>query len=278
MLTGVSKTALGVATVRARESERPDRLFDDPLAQRFLDAAPGAFPAQGPASGLGAIFHHHAVLRTRFFDEYLRATSNPQVVLLAAGLDTRAFRLDWRGVTLYELDLPELHAFKNAVLATETPRCDRRPVPTDLRTDWARDLEAAGFDRTAPTAWLAEGLLVYLDATEATNLLSTVHELSAAESTIAFERGIASEDLLRTTRDMPRLREYTALWKGGTDTRQWLTEHGWTTRAHDGRELAERWGRAVPDGAAGGFVTATNGEGAASARRRPPGPKTPSPQ
>src|SRR5215467_11736617 len=100
-LPGVGKTALGVAMVRARESRRDDRLFDDPWAQAFVDAAPGAFPeepktteevaALGPMASLGAVFYAHGVIRTRFFDDYLTAATAArcsQVVLLAAGLDT----------------------------------------------------------------------------------------------------------------------------------------------------------------------------------------------
>src|SRR5262249_12073959 len=109
-LAGVGKTALGVAYVRAQESRRLDRLFDDPYAQAFLDAAPGLFPATGGKAelalagmtGLGAVFGWHAIIRTRFYDDYLTAASHAgcrQVVLLAAGLDTRAFRLDWPAET-----------------------------------------------------------------------------------------------------------------------------------------------------------------------------------
>ncbi len=99
-LRGVGKTALGVARVRAEESRRPDRLFDDPYAQAFLDAAPEAFPAEPTTAdelaSLGAAFYFHGVIRTRFFDDYLLAAcvaGCTQVVLLAAGLDTRVFRL-----------------------------------------------------------------------------------------------------------------------------------------------------------------------------------------
>src|SRR5256885_588590 len=105
-LAGVGKTALGVAHVRAQESRRPDRLFDDPYAQAFTEAVPGWFPStrdQAERAGagmaaLGAAFGWHAVIRTRFFDDHLIAATRAgcrQVVLLAAGLDTRAYRLDW---------------------------------------------------------------------------------------------------------------------------------------------------------------------------------------
>jgi methyltransferase (TIGR00027 family) len=134
-LRGVGKTALGVARVRALESRRKDRLFDDHYAQAFLDAAPGAFPeerqARQPGDGslraLGAAFSAHAVIRTRFYDDWLTAAvggSRGQVVLLAAGLDTRAFRLGWpAGTRVFEVDLPDVLAFKEAVLA----RCGAAP-------------------------------------------------------------------------------------------------------------------------------------------------------
>ena len=125
---GVAKTALGVAMVRAQESQRDDRLFKDPYAEAFLIASPGAFDAEqraaeagaGDMAPWGAAFWSHAVTRTRFFDDYLLdATAHGirQVVLLAAGLDTRAYRLPWpRGVRVYELDLPEVMRFKGKVL------------------------------------------------------------------------------------------------------------------------------------------------------------------
>ncbi len=128
-LFGVGKTALGVAQIRAHESQRPDQLFDDPYAAAFVAAAPTAFPdtfpgraeaAADPLAGVGAAFAVSAVLRTRFFDDYLRQASAAgcgQVVLLAAGLDTRAYRLPWPADTrLFELDLPAVLDFKERVL------------------------------------------------------------------------------------------------------------------------------------------------------------------
>jgi methyltransferase (TIGR00027 family) len=161
-LRGVGKTSLGVARVRARESQREDRLFDDPYAQAFVDAAPGAFPgrrpetggqraALGPLASLGAALHAHVVIRTRFFDGYLTAAATAgcgQVVLLAAGLDTRAFRLAWpAGARLFELDLPDVLTFKESVLAAcgAVPRCERVTVPAGLREDWPRALASSGF-------------------------------------------------------------------------------------------------------------------------------------
>jgi methyltransferase (TIGR00027 family) len=274
-LQGVAKTALGMAMVRARESLRVDRLFNDPYAQRFLDAAPGAFPEQptsaedlaelGPLASLGGVFAFHAVLRTRFFDDYLLAATTAgcsQVVLLAAGLDARALRLRWpNAVRVFELDLPEVFAFKEEVLAgcDAVPTCERRTVPVDLRGNWTGELVAAGFDHTAATAWLAEGLLLYLTADEAARLLTGVGELSTPGSQLAFERGgIASSALLAQARGMPTMERYASLWKGGLgeDAAGWLGRHGWRPRIHDPAELAARYGRPVPGRSSGGFLTA----------------------
>lgn len=274
-LRGVAKTALGVAVVRARESLRDDRLFNDPYAQKFLDAAPEAFPEQpasaddraelGPLASLGAVFAFHGVLRTRFFDDYLLTAARAgcsQVVLLAAGLDTRALRLSWSGeVRVFELDLPEVFAFKEEVLAGcgAVPTGERRTVPVDLRGNWPGSLVAAGFDPTVPAAWLAEGLLIYLTAAEAVRVLTEVGELSAPGSRLAFEHGdITSPALLAQTHDMPTMEQYTSLWKGGLgdDDAGWLGRHGWQVQVHDRAELAASYGRSAPGQSSGGFLTA----------------------
>ena len=267
----MAKTALGMARVRAEESRRPDRLFDDPYAQAFLAAAPGAFAADqeratsGGLARLGAVFFFHGVIRTRFFDDYLivaTAVGCGQVVLLAAGLDTRAFRLAWPdGVRLFELDLPRLLAFKERVLAAQhaVPRCQRAVLPADLREDWPAVLTTAGFQPAQPTAWLAEGLLTYLSADQAARLFTTVAELSAPTSQLSFEQGtIADTSLLAQARAIPAMDQYTALWKGGlgTGASDWLTRHGWQAQSHDRAALAVAYGRAVPAASSGGFVTA----------------------
>lgn len=269
MLEGVVRTALGVAVVRAHESRRDDRLFNDPFAQDFVDAAPGAFPEssryEDGARSLGAVFAFHAVLRTRFFDDYLLAATAAgcqQVVLLAAGLDTRAFRLEWRDhVTVFELDLPELFAFKEAVLAEAgaAPACERRVVPVDLRDDWTDALLAAEFDPGSRTAWLAEGLLLYLTADDAVRLLDRVGRLAAPLSQLAFEQGgIATPDVLSQARGVPSLEPYASLWKGGLgdSAPDWLRQHGWQSQLHGVADIAARYGRQTPHDASGSLLTA----------------------
>jgi methyltransferase (TIGR00027 family) len=276
-LRGVAKTALGAAVVRAHETSRQDRLFDDPYAQRFVDAAPEAFPEEpasaedhaapgplAPLAPLGEVFYFHAVIRTRFYDDYLlsaAASGSRQAVLLAAGLDTRALRLPWPGgMRVFELDLPEVFGFKEAVLAgCGTTACERAVVPVDLRGQWGDKLLAAGLDRAAPTAWLAEGLLIYLTADEAARLLTDIGQLSAPGSRLAFEQGdIASSALLTQARGLPAMGEYTSLWKGGLgeDAPGWLSRHGWRPTRHDRAEVAACYGRAAPAASGGGFVTA----------------------
>ncbi len=271
---GVGKTALGVARVRARESQREDRLFDDPYAQAFVDAAPGAFPeeravrerpaAYGPLASLGAAFYAHAIIRTRFYDEYLTAATaagGRQVVLLAAGLDTRAFRLAWpAGTRVFELDLPGVLAFKEAVLGARgaVPRCERVTVPADLREDWPSRLTAAGFGPARPATWLAEGLVIYLTAGEAGRLFTLVTELSAPGGRLAFEHDPAGLDTMTATaRQLPAMRKYTSLWKGGLgDPPGWLSSHGWQPRFHELATLARSYRRPVPGPGRSGFLTA----------------------
>src|SRR5918997_3953174 len=162
----VGLTSRWVAAARARESERPSRLFDDPLAAAlagsegfaWLDHMERAQPWGGPAL--------YVVVRTRFFDDFLlRAswgTGARQVVLLAAGMDARAFRLDWPpGTRLYELDRPEVIDAKDAIAsrAGAHPTCERRAISVDLgRLSWSEALLSAEYETQEPSVWLTEGL------------------------------------------------------------------------------------------------------------------------
>ncbi|MEU9119382.1 SAM-dependent methyltransferase [Streptomyces sp. NPDC048506] len=315
-LSGVAATALGVARIRAAESARPDRLFDDPYAAAFVAAAGGVEAAAAasvsrrpaasdgtgstgstgndaavPAAARRDAFHRtlarHIVLRTRFFDDYLReaTTGRPseattehssvaagghalrQVVILAAGLDTRAYRLPWPdGVRLYEVDLPEVLAFKERVLDEEhaRPRCTRTSLAADLRTDWTAPLRSAGFVPDEPTAWLVEGLLVYLSAGDAAQLLSTIGAQSAPGSRLAFP-GVGdfrNSPLMAGGRALPSMREVSALWQGGLDepADAWLTLHGWRPRTYAREALAASYGRAQ-GGTSGHGTTPHGGHG-----------------
>ena len=168
-----------MATARALEAQKPDPLAVDPYAEVFCRAVGG--PAADVLDGKDpdhqlktADFGEHFVnfqgARTKYFDEYFRRAADAgvrQVVILAAGLDSRAYRLDWpAGTTIFELDRPQVLDFKREVLAGQgaQPRAERREIAVDLREDWPQALRDSGFDPAKPSAWIAEGLLIYLPA------------------------------------------------------------------------------------------------------------------
>ena len=187
--SGVGATAIGVAAMRAAESERQDRLFEDPLARAFVTGA--GWPRIGvedvePERRAGLIALSAWVsARTRFLDDLLLDATNEgvrQVVLLGAGLDARAFRLPWPdGVRIFELDTAAMLDFKQRVVdgIAAQPRAQRAVIRIDLREDWPGALRAAGFDPDAPVAWVVEGLLVYLDEASVERVMNEIGALSA---------------------------------------------------------------------------------------------------
>ena len=267
---GVGRTALGVARVRAAESARPDRLFDDPFAAAFVAAAPGTLPdveaLDERAAGLLRWVAFFTVVRTRFYDDRLQDAVRAgcrQVVLVAAGLDARAYRLEWApGVRLLELDTPDVLAFKQGVLdgASAHARCDRTAVPSDLLGDWPSALGATGFRPQEPTAWLVEGLLIYLDAAQAGALLDRISDLSAPGSRLACEYQVPrDDDGAHGSAGRPHVPGYTDLWKGGLGTALpgRLQASGWATELHDRADVAAGYGRPGPPSGGAGFVVAT---------------------
>ena len=271
-LTGVGRTALSVARVRTRETDRPDALFSDPFARAFLAAYTRAAPGQPITSesppSLRATLALQVTIRTRFYDDYLLAATAAgcrQVVLLAAGLDARAFRLPWPEVArLFELDLPGVLAFKESVLAElgAAPRRERTVIAADLRGDWPAQLCAAGFKPAQPTAWLVEGLLIYLSPDEADSILTAVGALSAPGSQLAVERGNTHATLIAQAQASDEADRISPLWQGGLgqDAAEWLGAHGWQPTVHDLVTLAVSYGRSAPAGSVSGFVTASRQE------------------
>ncbi len=186
----VGATSRLTAAARARESARDDRLFDDPFATELagsegfaaLDRHDAGLAAAGRASP-NPVF----AIRTRFFDDFLLNQTTQQevrqVVLVAAGLDTRAFRLPWPTNTrVFELDQPEVLTYKDAALreAHGSPRCDRTVVAVDLRERWVDHLVDAGFRDNQSSVWLAEGLTFYLTETAVRNLFTDIANLTRA--------------------------------------------------------------------------------------------------
>jgi methyltransferase (TIGR00027 family) len=195
----ISLTSRLTAAARARESLRPDRLFSDPLASALAGSEGVAFMerlegASRPPGAVASTENPYIAIRTRFFDEFFgraaKESEARQVVLLAAGLDTRAFRLDWpEGTRLFELDRPEVVAAKQEVLEREAarPKCDRRVLGVDLDGAWPADLVDAGFDPQLLSLWLIEGLTPYLDEGTAGKLIGHSAALAAPGSRLGVD-------------------------------------------------------------------------------------------
>jgi methyltransferase (TIGR00027 family) len=205
LASSVGVTATMVAAARAMATRDPRGLINDPYAEPLVRAVGvdlftkmldgeldlEAFENASPAR-MQAIADGMAV-RTKYFDDYFVdsvGTGVRQAVILASGLDARAYRLPWPdGTVVYELDQPQVIEFKTTTLTGigAEPTATRRTIPIDLRQDWPAALRAAGLDTTAPTAWLAEGLLIYLPPEAQDRLFDNITALSAPGSTVATE-------------------------------------------------------------------------------------------
>jgi methyltransferase (TIGR00027 family) len=261
-LPSVSLTAVGVAAIRAAESGRSDRLFDDPCAAGFVEAAayrrPGASadPTEEQVRRRRGLVAWVAV-RTRFLDDVVTAAcagACRQVVIVGAGLDARAFRLDFpSGTRLWELDLPDVLAFKEMVVRAEewVPRCERVALEVDLAGDWGRQLEAAGFDPGAPVVWVAEGLLSYLSVDVRDALISGM----ATRSTVGSRLGVTlaapkrlEEWRARHPDGIASPGDYVALWQSTApeEPSEWLEQLGWRAQLFNVAERASAYGRPLP--------------------------------
>ncbi|MEU3624884.1 class I SAM-dependent methyltransferase [Amycolatopsis coloradensis] len=204
---GVGRTALMVAAARAIETHRPDSLARDDYAEHFVRAASscGNWPlrpdqvAGGDADPLWGRLGRYFGLRTRVLDDFVIRSARAggrQVVLLGAGLDSRAFRLDWPpGCVVFELDREPVLDFKQEVLHKlgAEPKTRRVPIAGDVRDEWATSLITAGFDPAIRSIWLAEGLMLYLPSTAEQQIVRTVDELSVSGSAMAFEVKLGPE-------------------------------------------------------------------------------------
>jgi len=268
IVSGVGMTALSVAAFRAIETLRRPPLVRDPYAAAFVLASGVDLPVT-PAAADGdpafpyPVFTPYIGVRSRFFDEFCAAASAAgirQVVILGAGLDTRAFRLDWPdGTTVHEVDTPLVLGFKDRVLASRAARarCLRYPVTANLREDWLPALLAAGFSPSRPTAWLAEGLLPYLTDEGRASLLAAMTGQSAPGSVAAIENPTEGNASMR---DYAAIQEAAnqkgvdldaaAVWADdpSDDPAGWLAGHGWSVTVRPAREVAREYGRPLsPD-------------------------------
>ncbi|CAN5815344.1 class I SAM-dependent methyltransferase [soil metagenome] len=281
----VGATALGVAAGRAAETNSDNPLIQDPYAEMFLEAAGDGIwslylrPDQLPkelaeveprfADRMRAMMDYMAS-RTLFFDEFFMAAAADgitQAVILAAGLDARAWRLDWpTGSVVYELDQPKVLEFKAATLESRgiTPVATYVGVPVDLRHDWPEALRAAGFDPALPTAWSAEGLLPYLTAEAQNVLFERIASLSAPRSRVAVEAFtndfFSAASFSRREAQMERYRDVATKMgredvaasgnllydEERTEVVAWLTAHGWEASGMSAVDLMQRNDRHTP--------------------------------
>ncbi|WP_328914484.1 MULTISPECIES: class I SAM-dependent methyltransferase [unclassified Streptomyces] len=262
---GVGRTALMVAAARAIEAHRPDALARDVYAEHFVRAARASadWPVRpedvpdGDGNPLWGRLGRYFGLRTRVLDDFLLRSVGEgirQVVLLGAGLDTRAFRLDWpRDCAVFEVDTPDVMAFKRDVLGGlgAVPKALRVPIAADLRDDWVGALTDAGFDPAVPTAWLAEGLLLYLPHVAERQLIATVDRLSGGGTAMAFEiklgwntPGAHTNPVYAAAREQIGV-DLLALFDGEPrpDSAGELRDRGWTASVHSPFDFSRRHGR-----------------------------------
>lgn len=225
-------TAFWTASVRARESSREDRLFDDPWATALAGEHGAMWIAQRPEESTIPI-----VLRTRFFDDFLQHITNRyginQIVLMAAGLDTRAFRLKWpEGTRIFELDQPEILRYKEKMLLSlgAQSTCERRIIQTDLTGSWKDALTMHGFDERERSCWLLEGFLFYLPTQTIPQLLTEVTSLAAPNSWLGCD--IINSPMLSSLYTKPWIdmqAQSGAPWIGVMDDPEgFLSSCGWT--------------------------------------------------
>ena len=273
LASSVGATATMVAASRALASRDPDPLLDDRFAEPLVRAVghpfftrmlDGQIPLDSDDSPMTMQQRREQMtVRTRFFDDFLTgATAGGirQAVILAAGLDARAYRLAWpAGTVVFEVDQPEVIAFKTDTLAGigAEPTADRRTVSVDLRDDWPTALRDKGFDAAAPTVWIAEGLLPYLPPEAQDRLLDHITALSAPGSRLATENitdmGVFSDERARAMRETWRkhgldIDVAELVWQGERrPAGEHLSSTGWDVTNYPTEQVYADYGFVLPD-------------------------------
>lgn len=276
LASSVGATATGVAVGRALASRCANPLINDPFAEPLVRAVGVDFftrlasgelnPAEVDDNGEWGMQRMRDMMgvRTRFFDDFFIEATNGgigQVVILASGLDARAYRLPWPvGTTVYEIDQPAVIEFKTATLADlgAAPTADRRAVAIDLRHDWPTALRGAGLDPTQPIAWSAEGLMPFLPPGAQDTLLDNITTLSAEGSRLATENMPEPSqavpmmaDRMRRVTDRWRNHGFdvdmTDLWYSGdrNEVVDYLASHGWDVSSTSAVDLFAAQGLSV---------------------------------
>ncbi|ALI25324.1 O-Methyltransferase [Mycolicibacterium fortuitum] len=286
LATSVGATATGVAASRALATKQPDPLINDPYADALVRAvglehsirvADGEVCVEGDLMLDRQRMCEQIAVRTRFFDDFFLAAAAAgirQAVILASGLDTRAYRLAWpAGTVVFEVDQPAVLEFKTHTLAGlgAEPAAELHSVPIDLRDDWPKALRDNGFDPALPTAWIAEGLLIYLPPDAQDRLFDNITALSAPGSRLATEHMDAasltekwSELMSQWSKKIGSDVDLMDLFYSGerTAARDDLTGHGWDVSVQPTRAAYEAHGFPYPEELAdlagdSGYLSAT---------------------
>jgi len=274
LASSVGATATMIAAGRAMATKDPRGLINDPFAEplvravgldffvKMMDGSLDLSAIENASPRRTEAMINGISVRTTYFDSALLAAVGAgvrQVVILASGLDSRAYRLQWPAETVvYEVDQPQVIEFKTTTLAGigAQPTVERRTVGIDLRYDWPAALRAAGLNVHAPTAWLAEGLLIYLPPEAQDRLFDNITALSVPGSTVATEYVPGLKDL-----DPERVRERTAAFREHIDIDmpslvytgernhvvEYLRAKGWDAVGTPRAELYNRDGLELPD-------------------------------
>jgi methyltransferase (TIGR00027 family) len=272
LASSVGATATMVAAARALASQEDDRLFEDPYAAPlvravgvdfFTQLVDGNIPLSALEGDGPRLMGNVIAVRTRFFDDFFVDAGKAgirQAVILASGLDARPYRLPWpKGSTVYEIDQPKVIEFKTTTMSAigATPTAERRAVAVDLRDDWPAALRRSGFDDSQPTAWSAEGLLVYLPPDAQDRLFDNITSLSAPGSQLATEYhpdagasiGKRAKEMSRQWGDRGLNIDLSQLFYAGerNPVVDYLTGHGWQVSARTRPEVFAGYGREFPD-------------------------------
>jgi methyltransferase (TIGR00027 family) len=267
IVSSVGYTALLVAGWRALHALSPQPLVRDEYAKVFISASQDPYLASVLANpGTNddeTAFPRLYGVQTRFFDDFFLsagAAGIRQAVIVAAGLDSRAYRLEWPdATTVFEIDLPKVLEFKARVLGEHgaMPRASRVEVAADLRTDWSRPLEAAGFDTEMPSAWSVEGILPYLTDEAQNTLFTRISGLSAPGSRIAIGAlgsRLDHDQLEALETNHPGVNvsgdvDFSSLtYEPKGDPAEWLAAHGWSVApVRNTLDLQAGYGMTPPD-------------------------------